>query len=93
MVLGYKEYIWAKELGQETHEGPTRQGGAPYPLGAPSTFVAPPTSSPSLLVCFWSKKDHREIFIPFGLRLVFLFCETLKQAKKQQFALGLGLVG
>ena len=36
------------------------------------------TSSPSLLVCFRSKKDHREGFIPFGFRLIFLFCETLK---------------
>ena len=43
--------------------------------------MAPPTSSPSLLVCFWSKKDHRESFIPFGLHLVVLFCEILKQAK------------
>ena len=41
-------------------------------------LVTSPTSSPSLLVSFRSKKDHHEGFIPFGLRLVFLFCETLK---------------
>ena len=29
-----------------------------------------------------------EGFIPFGLRLIFLFFETLKQAKKQQFWAG-----
>ena len=26
----------------------------------------------------WSKEDHREGFIPFGFRLIFLFFETLK---------------
>ena len=31
--------------------------------------------TPSLLGVFWSKKNHREGFIPFGHRLVFLFCE------------------
>ena len=36
------------------------------------------TTTPSLLDCFRSKKDHREGFIPFGLRLVFLFYKTLK---------------
>ena len=36
------------------------------------------TSTPSLLNCFRSKKDDREGFIPFGLRLIFLFRETLK---------------
>ena len=56
--------------------------GTPYPLGRAllprGRLVASPTSSPSLLVSFWSKKDLRESFIPFGLCLVFLFCETLK---------------
>ena len=65
-------------------------GRALHPRGR---LVASPTSSPSRLVCFWSKKDHRESFIPFGLRLVFLFCETLKQAKKQKLALGSRLIG
>ena len=40
-------------------------------------------SSPSLLGVFWSKKNHHESFIPFGLPLVFLFCETLKQGKTE----------
>ena len=60
------------------HEG----GGRAYPPGralhSRGHFVAFQTSTPSLLVCFRSKKDHREGFIPFGLCLVFLFCETLE---------------
>ena len=32
---------------------------------------------------FWSKKNHREGFIPFGLCLVFVFCETQKQGKTE----------
>ena len=59
------------------HEG---GGRALLPRGR---LVASLTSTPSLLVCFRSKKDHREGFIPFGLRLVFLFYETLKQAKTE----------
>ena len=53
-------------------------------------LLAPPTSSPSLLVVFWSKKNHREGFIPFGLRLVFLFCETQKQGKNRNWHWALG---
>ena len=41
--------------------------------------------TPSLLGVFWSRKNHPESFIPFGLRLVFLFCETLKQAKNRNW--------
>ena len=42
---------------------------------------APLTCTPSFLGVFWSKKNHREFFIPFGLRLVFLFCGAQKQGK------------
>ena len=38
--FGIYENIQAKELGQEVHEGPTRVGGTPYPLGAPSILMA-----------------------------------------------------
>ena len=82
--LGIYGNIWAKELGQEVHEGPQGwgralpHGRALHPRGR---LAASPTSSPSLLVCFSSKKDHHESFIPFGLHLVFLFCETQKQGK------------
>ena len=46
---------------QGAHKG---GGRALRPCGR---LVAPPTSSPSLLVVFWSKKNHREGFIPFGI--------------------------
>ena len=50
-------------------------GGALLPRGRLAEFQI---STPSLLDYFRSKKDHREGFIPFGLRLIFLFFETLK---------------
>ena len=60
------------------HEG----GGRTYPprraLLPRGRLVASLTSTPSLLDCVCSKNDPREGFIPFGFRLIFLFCETLK---------------
>ena len=60
------------------HEG----GRCAYPPGRAllprALLVEFPTSTTSLLDCFWSKKDPREGFIPFGFCLVFLFCKTLK---------------
>ena len=50
------------------------------------------TSTPSVQVCICSKKIAPEGFIAFGLYLVFLFFEILKQAIKQQYGLGLRLV-
>ena len=72
---------------REAHEG---GGRASLPRGR---LVASLTSTPSLLDCVCSKNGSPEGFIPFGLRLIFLFCETLKWAKKQQFGLGLRLIG
>ena len=72
-------------------------GGAPYAPGRAlhpcGHLVALLTCTPSLLGVFWSKKNHRGSFIPFGLRLLFLFCETLKQGKKQKLTLGSKLIG
>jgi hypothetical protein len=42
-------------------------------------------SSPSLAGFFWSKKNHSEDFIPFGLRLIFLICNTQKQGKNRNW--------
>ena len=50
-------------------------GRAPDPRGH---LEASLTSTPSLLDCFRSKNNSPEGFIPFGLRLIFLFFETLK---------------
>ena len=62
---------------QGGHEG----GGCAQGGGRAPCLVALLTFIPSLLGVFWSKKNQRETFILFGLRLVFLFCETLKQGK------------
>ena len=66
-VFSVYEYIQVKEVGQGSHEGPTRVGGA-HPPGArlPASWL-PPSSSPSLLVVFQSKKNHHESFILFGI--------------------------
>ena len=59
------------------HEG----GGAPrgrhasLPRGLLASFL---TSTPSPLDHVCSKYNSPEGFIPFGLRLIFFFCETLK---------------
>ena len=69
-----------------------RPGGGRAPLPRAS-LVASLMCTPSPLDCFRSKNKFAEGFIPFGLRLIFLFCETLKQGKKQKLALGSGLIG
>ena len=95
-VFRVYEYIQAKEVGRWSHEGPTRVGArlppgrALLPRGLLASFLM---STPSLLDHVCSKNNSPKGFIPIGFCLVFLFCETLKQAKKQQFALGLWLVG
>ena len=75
-VFRVLEYILGERTRLVELRGAHKGGGHALPPRA--CLVASPTSSPSLLVCFRSKKDHREGFIPFGLRLVFLFCKTLK---------------
>ena len=60
------------------HEGggaPTSLGHALDPHGRLVYFFM---STPSLLDCDCSKNISLEGFIPFGLRLIFLFFETLK---------------
>ena len=81
--------IW-EYIGERIRSGGAR--GAHKGGGAPSVLVASPTSSPSLLVVFWSKKNHHEGFIPFGLCLVFLLREA-KNKEKQKLALGSRLIG
>ena len=64
-----------------------KPGGAPPPLGralvACVAMAGLLPSSPSLAGFFWSKKNHSEDFIPFGLRLIFLICNTQKQGKTE----------
>ena len=86
--------IW-EYIGERIRSGGARGAhkGGGHALRPCGRLVAPPTSSPSLLVVFWSKKNYREGFILFGLRLVFLFYETQKQGKKQELVLGSRLIG
>ena len=80
----FLEQKQSRRLGVHTRESTRRARGrgARLPPGRAllphGCLVASLTSTPNLMVCFRSKKDHREGFIPFGLRLVFLFLETLK---------------
>ena len=66
---------------QETTEEATRQGGA-YPPGRAllphGHLVRFLTSTPIPMDHICSKNHAPEGFIPFGLRLIFLFCGTLK---------------
>ena len=81
MFLGYKSIYRRKKYVGGAPWGP-RWWGRAYPPGRAllprGRLTEFQTSTPSLLDCFRSKKDHREGIIPFGLRLVFLFCKTLK---------------
>ena len=77
---------------QGGHEG----GGCAWGVGAPPTLWPPllclDVGSKSPGSCLL--KNHvLEGFIPFGLRLIFLFFETLKQAKNSNSGLGLRLIG
>ena len=88
MFSGYKSiYIYRrkKQAGGATR-GPRGWGRALLPHGR---LVASLTSTPSLLVCFRSNKDHHEGFIPFGIP----FLQNSKIGKKQKLALGLRLIG
>ena len=61
---GIRVYIGERSTSVElrgAHEG---GGRALLPRGHLAEFQ---TSTPSLLDCFRSKKDHREGFIPFGI--------------------------
>ena len=75
----------------ETGGMPCRGGRALHARGRLSCFLA---CTPSPLNHIHSKNHAPEGFIPFGLHLIFLFFENTEIAKKkQQFGLGLRLVG
>ena len=54
---------------------PTTPGRTLLPRGLLASFLM---STPSSLDHVCSKNNSPEGFIPFGLHLIFLFCETLK---------------
>ena len=81
IVLGYMEIYRRKKYVRgargDLEGGGRAQGGgrAPLPRGVLISFL---TSTPSFLDCVCSKNNYPEGFIPIGLHLIFLFCETLK---------------
>ena len=90
MVSGYVGiYRRKKQVGGlprgPRDRGHAQQGGALHPHGLLNCFL---TCTPIPMDHVCSKKITPEGFILFGLCLIFLFCETLKQAKKQQFWAG-----
>ena len=95
-VLGYMGIYRRKKSVRGATRGPrgwrARPGGWARPLPR-ALLVDPLTCTASLPYCFLSKNNSSEGFILFGLRLIFLFCETLKQGEKQKLALGSGLIG
>ena len=81
MFSGYMSIYRRKKSVRGATRGPQGWGHAcpPGRASLPRGFLdASLTSTPSLLdhVCY--KNNSLEAFIRFGLRLIFLFCETLK---------------
>ena len=99
----FDDFLWTKRRPRSKRVGPEESraahegGGHAQGVGRaslPCGFLeASPTSTPSLVDCFRSKNNSPEGFIPFGLHLILLFFETLKQAKNNNFGLGLQLIG
>ena len=92
MFLGYMDIYRRKKSIRGATRGPRGWGRAlggrraSLPRGHLEAFL---TSTPSLLDHVRSKNNSPEGFIPFGLRLIFFFCETLKQGKKTETGTGL----
>ena len=67
-LFGINKNFWAKEIHQGAQGLSTRQGGAP-PIGRATLprgpLGAPPTSTPTLYICFRGEKNQREGFIAF----------------------------
>ena len=81
MFSGYMRIYRPKKSARGAMRGPRGWGArltpgrALLPRGLLVSFM---TSTPSLLDCVCSKNNSPEGFIKSGLRLIFLFCETLK---------------
>ena len=96
MVLGYMGIYRRKKSVGGASRGPRDRGcaqGGGRALLSPGLLEASLACTPSLPDHVRSKNNAPEGFIPFGLCLIFLFFEILKQAIKQQYGLGLRLIG
>ena len=77
-------------------ESSTRQGARPGGRARPPpSWMARDSSGPTLLLrgLLLVHKKSSKIGTLIGLRLVFLFCKTQKQEKKQKLTLGSRLIG
>ena len=70
-----KKYVGGRPRGPQDRGAPYRGGHGPLSRGALGSFLNCTPSSPDQ-IC--SKNHAPEGFIPFGLRLIFLFFEILK---------------
>ena len=97
MVLGYMGIYRRKKSVGGASRGPrdtgARPGGGGRALLSPGLLEPSLAYTPSLSDHILSKNHAPEGFIPCGLRFIFLFFEILKQAIKQQYGLGLRLIG
>ena len=75
MVSGYMGIYRRKKYVSGSPRGPRDRGRALHPRGRLGSFL---TCTPSPLDHICSKNHAPEGFIPFGLRLIFLFFEILK---------------
>ena len=82
-----------KEVRQGSHEGPTRVEGAPRGGGRAPCLVPSSLLPLRTLQVFWIASVPKITLLKVSFRLIFLFFETLKQVKKQELALGSGLIG
>ena len=90
IVLGYMGIYRRKKSVGGGSRGPRDRGCA---LLSPGLLEASLACTPSLPDHILPKNHAPNGFIPFGLHLIFLFFEILKQAIKQQYGLGLRLIG
>ena len=97
--LGVSEFIGIFGVGFTSGESMSQRQdkGRAQGVGSPSYLLAS-SKLPWLVlqvsrIMFVQKNHAPEGFVSFGFRLIFLFFEILKQAIKQQYGLGLRLVG
>ena len=80
-----KKYVGGRPRGPRDRGACPTRGGALLSRGRLGYFL---TCTPSPLDHVRSKNHAPEGFIPFGLRLIFLFFEILKKAKKTAIWVG-----
>ena len=84
----YISFLAAKEGHQLPYGVSTRVRGAPPCLVAPSGIVSRWFFFPKIINIL---KKSPSVFIPFGLRLIWIFSKT-KKCNKQELALGTGSI-